>query len=470
MKNELIKQEGLSHHFKITIPSQEVEERIQKKLHAIAPGIKIPGFRPGKVPMALLEKRYGESVRSEVLEDLISVSSDKVLAQYHLKPAFAPQYEVENYERDKPLVYSLKVETLPEVQDIDLKKLTLNRHTVKIEEDKIQETLESIAKENRATQAISKPRKAKEGDVVIIDFSATVDGKDLPQGSAQDYRLELGSSHFIPGFEEGLVGVEVGATKELALRFPENYMSKDLAGKDVLFQVTIKEIHEFAEPTVDEDLAKRLGIESLDQLKANVVNHLEKEYAGLSRDLLKQQAFEQFLKDYEFQVPAGMVEIELNNIFYRLAEDIEPAQRATYIEKNKGAWRKEYLSFAQSRVRLGLILAEVSKKHKIELEDREVSNAVIAKARQFPGQEQQVMKYFLNNKEALAAIRAPLLEEKIIDYIIKEAQIEDKPTDLKSFLEIVKKELEDDEDQSETSGKSKKTCSHGEGEHECQDH
>ncbi len=470
MKIELIKQEGLSYHFKITIPSKDIEEKIQKKLEAAAPGIKIAGFRPGKVPMDMLEKRYGDSARSEVLEDLVSTTSDKVLEQHNLKPALAPEYQVESYEKNKPLVYTLKVDALPEVKNVDVKKLKLTRYKAKAEESKIQETLEAIAKENRPTRVITKSRKAKDGDIVIIDFEATVDGKKLPQGSAKDYRLELGSGHFIPGFESGLVGVESGTEKVLTLHFPENYVAPDLSGKEVIFTVTLKEIHEFSTAIVDNDLAKRLGVESLDKLKANVITHLEGEYETLSRDLLKNQAFDQFLKDHSFDVPVGMVEIELNNIFHRLGEEVESNKRAAYIEKNKAAWHKEYLPFAQSRVRLGLILAEIAKKNKIDLEDRELSNAIIEKARQFPGQEQQVMKYFLNNKEALASIRAPLLEEKIIDYIIREAQVTDKDIDVKSFLEIVKKELEDEEPETKKTSKSKKTCAHGEGEHDCQDH
>lgn len=469
MDVKLIKQEGLLYHFKITVPSKDIEEKVQKKLESVASDVKIAGFRPGKVPLAILEKRYGDSARSEILEDLVSKTSDKVLEEHQIKPALAPQYEVESYEKNKPLVYSLKVDALPEIKAIDVKKLKLKRYAVKVEDAKVQETLESIAKENRDTQPISKPRKAKDGDVVIIDFEATVEGKKLPQGSAEGYRLELGSGHFIPGFESGLVGAEIDKEKVLTLHFPENYAAKELSGKEAIFRVTIKEIHEFSAPAVTEDLAKRLGIESLDQLKANVVKHLEGEYKDLARDLLKQQAFDEFLKDHNFDVPKGMVEIEMKNIFHRLSEEVPQQDRPAYIEKNKEAWHKEYLSFAISRVRLGLILAEIAKKNKIELEDRELSTAIIEKAKQFPGQEQQVMRYFLDNKEAMASIRAPLLEEKIIDYIIREAQVTDLDIDAKSFLEIVKKELEDEEPATKPS-KSKKTCKHGEGEHDCQDH
>ena len=439
MKVKELKSEGLSHELEITIPANDIDERLDVKLQEVGKTVRIPGFRPGKVPLKMLKDRYGKAILGEVLEAAVNETSAEAMEKQKLKPAMQPKIEVKSkdFGEGNDLVYTMAVDVLPEFKVADFKKAKLTKPVAKPTDKDIKEALEKIAGNNVATKKISGDRKTKDGDTVLIDFDGRTADDDVHHDGmkAEGHKLKLGSGMFIPGFEEQLVGKKAGDKVEVKVAFPEAYQATELAGRDAIFDVTIHEIHEDTEAEINDEFAAQLGMENVDALKKAVGEQLEKEFDGQSRMALKKDLLD-FLDDaHDFEIPAGMLEMENQNILDQIKLD---RQRHGEDEEITKAEEKEFKEIAERRVRLGLVLSEVGNAQNITVSDPELQQAVIREAQRFPGQEKDVFDYYSKNRNAVESLRAPLFEDKVVDYILELADVtekEVKPDELMAILE-----------------------------------
>lgn len=413
----------LEKEFVVTIPHEDISARVQAALEKRAKAVKIDGFRVGKVPVSVVEQREGNHIVSNVMDDLLSETAQSVLKDHKIRPAMRPHFHPKShYKKGEDFIYTMHVEVLPVIKDIDVKKLALNRYKIKGNAHKLKELNDLRARAAGENKPIAKARKTKSGDIVKIDFAGTVGGKPLPGGTAQGYELELGAKQFIPGFEEGLVGHDKGKEVTLNLSFPKDYHEKSLAGKDVEFKVTIHEVLERVPAAIDDSLAEKHGYKNLQEMEDANQNILLQTEANLTRAQEKQELLNLLAKTYSFEVPRGMVKLELESICRQIAheENVE-----TPTEDQTKAWEKEYKDIAERRVRLGLLLAEVAQIHNISVSQKELTDAVMAEARRYAGQEKLVFEYYQNNSGALSQLRAQTLEEKTVDFILENANIKE---------------------------------------------
>ncbi len=427
----------LEHSFQVVIPAKEFETKQNEKLEEIKKEAKIAGFRPGQAPIALIKSKYGTAVKGEVLDDLIQSYTEKTLADHKIKPALRPKVEITKFEDNADVEFKIDVEALPEIKPVDFKTLTVDKISSKPTEKEIQTTLQKMAAARKTTEVVTEKRATKNGDVIVIDFKGTIDGEEFKGGNGKDYYLALGSNTFIPGFEKQLTGKKVGETVDVNVTFPENYHAKELAGKKALFKVDIKELRKYIDPVIDDAFAKSFGAESLDNLKKVIEAELNKEYAQMARIYTKRSLLDALAATHSFEVPNGMVDMEFNAIWKQL-EEAKKQDRLDEEEKSKSenVLKKEYHDIAERRVRLGLLLAEVANEKHITLSQEDLTKAVMAEARRYPGQEKAVFEYYQNNKQALEALRAPLFEEKVVDYILEQVKTNEKvlsPEELYSY-------------------------------------
>lgn len=421
------KREGLSREYTVTVPAQDIEQRVATRLSELSQTVRIDGFRPGKVPAALLRKRYGQAVRGEVLEAAVMDSSTKAIAEQGLRPAMQPKIELKSFDEGKDLEYTIALDVMPDIEAMDFKTLKLERPVAAIEDKEVQETVERLAASNTRTEPIEKPRPAEKGDVVVIDFKGTIDGEAFPGGSAEGHQLELGAGRFIPGFEEQLSGAEPGAKLDIKVTFPEDYGAADLAGKDAVFATEVKEIHEKVATQIDDEFAKSFGLEGLDALKGEIRQGLERDYAAVSRARLKRALLDALDEAHDFELPPGMVEAEFESIWTQFEEARKQGQIDEADQKKTDEELcAEYRGIAERRVRLGLLLAEVGRRADLQVSPEEINNALVREAQRYPGQERQVIDFYRNNEQAMASLRAPLYEDKVIDYILEMATVTEK--------------------------------------------
>jgi len=426
--------EGLKREFTVTVASNDIEQKMQARLSEIGRTIRLPGFRPGKVPMPVLRKRYGASVMGEVLEKAVSDSSAQAMLERNLRPAMQPKIEIVSFKEGADLEYKMAVELLPEIKPVDFGELQLERLRPEIPEAEIDKALQRIAEPNRKSEAVDRP--AVSGDVVVIDFVGKVDSKAFPGGSAQGHSLELGAGRFIPGFEDQLIGAKAGEHRELKVTFPADYGSEDLAGKDAEFAVEIKEVREKQPRVVDDDMAKEVGFEALDGLRKAVREQLERDYGGLARQRLKRMLLDQLAAKHDFPVPPGMVDLEFETIWKQLQEAREKNKEAVDEDAGKSddELRSEYRAIAERRVRLGLLLSEVGRANAITVTQEEINRALSEEARRHRGYEKQVVEFYRSNPEALANLRAPIFEDKVVDFITEMASVADKAVAIEDLL------------------------------------
>ncbi len=426
--------EGLKREFTVTVASNDIEQKMQARLSEIGRTIRLPGFRPGKVPMPVLRKRYGASVMGEVLEKAVSDSSAQAMLERNLRPAMQPKIEIVSFKEGADLEYKMAVELLPEIKPVDFGELQLERLRPEIPEAEIDKALQRIAEPNRKSEAVDRP--AVSGDVVVIDFVGKVDSKAFPGGSAQGHSLELGAGRFIPGFEDQLIGAKAGEHRELKVTFPADYGSEDLAGKDAEFAVEIKEVREKQPLVVDDDMAKEMGFEALDGLRKAVREQLERDYGGLARQRLKRMLLDQLAAKHDFPVPPGMVDLEFETIWKQLQEAREKNKEAVDEDAGKSddELRSEYRAIAERRVRLGLLLSEVGRANAITVTQEEINRALSEEARRHRGYEKQVVEFYRSNPEALANLRAPIFEDKVVDFITEMASVADKAVAIEDLL------------------------------------
>jgi len=419
-----LKQDGLSHEIEVTVTANDIDKRVEERLKEVGKTLKIPGFRPGKVPLDILKKKYGKAIMGEVLESAVNDTSAQVLKDKKLQPALQPKIEVKSFDDGKDLTYTMALEVLPEFKVKDFKGLKLDRPVARPDEKTVNEALERIAKQNRTTEAIKTDRAAKKGDILVIDFHGRTadDNVEQPGMHAHGTRLELGSGQFIPGFEEQLTGTKAGDKVEVKLTFPKDYGSTDLAGREAIFDVDISEIHEAKDSKIDDELAKALGLEDLSALKKAVEEQIGKEFDAHSRLKLKKLLLDRLDDDHDFEVPAGMLELEYNNIIRQI--ELEQQGKENALELSD-AEKKELKEISERRVRLGLILSEIGNANNIKVSDPELQRSVITEAQKHPGQEKEVFDYFSKNPQALESLRAPLYEDKVVDFIFELADIKD---------------------------------------------
>lgn len=427
------KNEGLSREFAVVIPASDVEIKVTERLKELSATIKLPGFRPGKVPMSLVRKRYGANVMGEVLERAVNETSTQVLTDHALRPAQQPKIEVTKFDEGGDLEYTIALEVLPAIELTDFSKISLERLVAKPDEAELQKSLDRMAEAYKTAEPIKGARKSKTGDVAVIDFVGKVDGVEFPGGKAEDYSLELGSGSFIPGFEEQLVGVKAGDDIEVKVSFPKEYGAEDLAGKDAVFDVKVKELRETAPAQIDDELAKKAGMDTLDDLKKAINEEHERGFKDVSRQKLKRALLDALAATYDFELPQSLVDGELESI----EKQFEESKKAGHEEddgKSDDDRKVEFKEIAERRVRLGLVLAEVGRTNEIKVSQEDLNKAMFQEAKRYPGQEQAVIDYFRQNPDAMQQLSSPIFEDKVIDFILEMTKVTDKVVDVETLL------------------------------------
>ena len=434
--------EGLKREFKVVIAAAEIDSKVDERLKEIAPTLQLPGFRPGKVPATLVKKRFGQSLLGEVLEKSVNESSQQALDERGLRPAAQPNIEVVSFDEGKDLEFNLSVELMPEIEPLDYSVLKLKKLVAEANEKDIDDALSKLAEQHKGSEPISSKRASKIGDILVIDFVGSVDGEKFDGGSAEGHHLELGSNQFIPGFEEQLVGKKAGASVKVEVKFPENYSQANLSGKNAFFDTKIKEIRQSTKVKIDDDFAKLFGLEELSALRDALKTQIEQELEQTTKARLKRELLDKLEDVKPFDVPQSMSDQEYASICQAVKANEENAntsnldQQENNNEDGEDATpvdeslsdddKKEYRQIAERRVRLALVLQEVGRLNNIEVSDEEVQRALFQEASRYPGQEKQIMELYQKNPQAMASIRAPLYEDKIVDFITEMAEVSEK--------------------------------------------
>jgi len=427
--------EGLKRGYQFTLPAADLAAQVDAKLKEAQPEIEMKGFRKGKVPMALLKKQYGQRVMGDAMQEAIDSALRNHLETSGDRPALQPKVEMvngENWKEGDDLVVDVTYEALPAIPEADLTGVELERLVVSAGDEQVTEALENLAKNAQSFEDRKKGSKAKDGDQVVIDFKGMVDGEAFEGGSAEDYPLVLGSNSFIPGFEAQLVGAKAGDEVKVEVKFPEDYGHPTLAGKDAVFETTVKAVKAPKAAELDDELAKKFGADDLEALKTQIRERLESEYKGASRQILKRALLDKLDALVKFDLPSSLVEAEASQIAHQLWHEEHPEEHG----HNHGEIETtdEHKSLAERRVRLGLLLAEIGQKAEITVSDQEMTQAVLRQARQYPGQERAFLEFIQQNPQAQQQLRAPIFEDKVVDHIVEGAKVSDKS--------VTKEELE----------------------------
>ncbi|MFY0691858.1 MAG: trigger factor [Paracoccaceae bacterium] len=435
--------EGLKRGYAITVTAAELDAKVNEKLAEAQPDVEMKGFRKGKVPLALLKKQFGPRVLGEAMQESIDGAMSKHFEESGDRPAQQPEIKMtnEDWKEGDDVEVAVSYENLPDVPDVDLSKIKLEKLVVKAEDKDVDEALANLAETAQNFEDRKKTAKSKDGDQVVIDFLGKVDGEAFEGGSAEDYPLVLGSNSFIPGFEEQLVGVKAGEEVEVNVTFPEQYQAANLAGKDAVFECKIKAVKEPKAAEINDELATQFGAEDLESLKGQVAERLEAEFGGAARAVMKRKLLDELDKAVKFELPPSLVDAEAGQIAHQLWHDENPEVEGhdhPEIEPTD-----EHKELAERRVRLGLLLAELGQKNEIEVTDAEMTQAIMNQARQYPGQERQFFEFVQQNQQMQQQMRAPIFEDKVIDYVFELAEVKEK-TVKKAALEKAVEALEDE--------------------------
>jgi len=427
--------DGLKREFKVVVPAGDLASKVDVRLEELKGQVRINGFRPGKVPVAHLKRMYGRAVMVETIEAAVREANAQIITERGFRLVREPQVtmpseqsEVEQMIDGKSdLAYTVAIEIMPPIELADFKGIELTRLTAEVAAAEVDEALERLAEQSRPFAAKDEGAKAESGDRVIIDFTGKIDGTPFQGGTGGDVGVHIGSGTFIPGFEDQLIGVAAGEQRVVAVTFPESYPTEHLAGKKAEFDVTAKSVEAPKEVAVDDEFAKSLGLDSLAKLKEMVKERLVREHAAMSRQRIKRQLLDALDTRHKFAPPPTLVEDEFTNVWKTIVDDLQ-ARNKTFEDEGstEEKAREEYRGIAERRVRLGLVIGEVGERNAIKVSDEELSRAVMERARQVPGREQQVWDFYRNNPDALASLRAPIFEDKVVDYILELAQITDK--------------------------------------------
>ncbi len=437
-----LKKETLNVQYEVKVTAQDIDKEVDAKVEEVSKTIKKPGFRPGKVPVAMVKKQYGKALLGEVLEKVVNDTTAKIIEEKGLRPALQPKIEVKEFDEGKDLVYTMAVDLLPEFKVVDLKSLKLEKPVAKVEKKSVDEALERIASSNRETEVVAEARATKKGDILVIDFHGRTakDNKPHPGMHAHDAQLELGSGQFIPGFEDQLVGKKAGDKVEVKVTFPEQYHAAELAGQDAIFDTEIKEIRQAKPVEINDEFAQKLGLDNEKALRDIIEKQMQSEYDGFSRQKVKRALLDSLDDSHDFEIPAGMKDLEYQNILMQVKmerqADLQDGELKLSAEEEE-----ELQAIAERRVRLGLVLSEVGRTNNVKITDQELQRAVIMEAQRYPGQEAQVFEYYRKNRQALDALRAPVFEDKVVDFILELATVSEAPV---SIEELTKEEDEDE--------------------------
>ncbi|MDA9613101.1 trigger factor [Paracoccaceae bacterium] len=436
--------EGLKRAYSIKLTAVELDTKVNEKLLEARPDVEMKGFRKGKVPMALLKRQFGQRIMGEAMQETIDGAMSKHFKDSGDRPAMQPNIEMQNGEMWKEgddVEVFLTYEALPTIPEVDFSKIKLQKLVVKSDKAAVDEALDNLAASANDFKDRKKGAKAKDGDQVVIDFVGTVGGEAFDGGSSEDYPLVLGSNSFIPGFETQLLGCKAGEDHKVNVTFPEEYGSKDLAGKDAEFSCKVKNVKEPVPAKINDELATKFGAEDLKALKTQISERLESEYGGAARAVMKRKLLDALDKKVKFELPPSLVEAEAKQIAHQLYHEENPDDQGhdhDNIEPNK-----EHTKLAERRVRLGLLLAELGQKAEVEVSDAEMSQAIMAQSRQYPGQEKEFFEFMQKNEQMQQQLRAPIFEDKVVDHIFEQATVADKKVDkveLQTAVEALEKD------------------------------
>lgn len=433
MKVQTVKSEGLQREYRITLAGVELKQKITERLTQVGKTAKMAGFRPGQVPLKVVEKKYGTAVIGEIVEEAVYQTTEEAFKQENIRPALQPSINIDEYKDGQDLNYTVSVEVYGDIPAVDFDAINLTRLKLLVDPKEIDKGIERIRKGSREFEEVTDADyKAKEGDKVIIDFTGYIGDSPFDGGAAKEYGLELGSGNFIEGFEAGLLGTKKDTSHNLELRFPENYHNAGLAGQDVRFEVHVHRIEQGKLAEVNQDFATKLGFEDVEKLREAVAAQITKDYDNLAHSKLKKELFDILDKSYKFAVPAGLVELELKGLQKQVQD--EKNWDKEYREKSeteRTAWLAE---MAERRVRLGILLAEIGRAHSVAVSKDELRQAIYREAMQYRGSEKQVVEFYMKNEQAANALKGPLLEDKVVSYVLEKVKVEEKSLDTETFL------------------------------------
>jgi trigger factor len=442
-----ISADGLKREFTVTVPAGDLEQEITRRLDELGRQVRLPGFRPGKVPMQILRKRFGPSVRGEVLQSTLQASSAEAISERNLRPALPPKVDIVSAGEGADLEYKMAVELLPEIPEPSFADLAVERLVVEVPDQDVDRAIERIAEQQRKSEPVERP--AELGDIVVVDVEGKIGEQEIAGAGGKDRQIVLGAGSSIPGFEDQLVGAAAGEQRTVQVTFPEDYAAADLAGKDGLFTVEVKEVRERLPITLDDELGRAVGLESLAELRQEIRQQMQRDYDAASRLRLKRALLDKLAEGCDFAVPPGMVDIEFDNIWRQYQAQKVPTQQDANIDVPSAAAEEsgadtsppaaepdgsgeseeaskaeaEFRKIAERRVRLGLLLAEVGRRNNITVTPDEVNQAITREARRHPGYERQVLDFYRQNPGAIDTLRAPIFEDKVIDFIVELAKI-----------------------------------------------
>ncbi len=416
--------DGLRRAYSVVVPASDIEQKRVKRLAQLSKDLRLPGFRPGKVPANLVKQRYGGAVTAEVLEESVNDATRQMLSDRGLRSAGQPKVEVTSIDEARDLAFNVEVELLPEITLPDFSGIELIRLKAEPAAETVDKALTEIATRQRTLEPVTEDRAAETGDFVTVDFLGKVDDTAFPGGTGTDMDVEIGGGNFIPGFSEQIAGMKPGETRTIAVTFPAEYGAAELAGKDATFEITAKALKRSVLPALDDDLGKKLGFDGLDEVRRLVSNQVQREYDQLSRLRIKRALLDALAERADFPVPPSMVEAEFKQIWDRLEADRKAGKLDDDDQgKDDETLRGDYRTIAERRVRLGLLLSEIGRANNITVTSDELMRAMRAEAGRYPGQEQQVLDFFRKNPQAAEGLRGPIFEEKVVDYVLELAKV-----------------------------------------------
>ncbi len=420
---------GLKREFEIIITNKTIDQLVQNKISELAPKANIPGFRPGKVPHNIIKSRFGKQIFGEVVNESLNDASKKIVDDFKINAATQPKMDVKSIDEGKDIRVDYSVEVMPDFKVPDLTKLKITRPIVKVEEKQVDESIERIAKQNTKTQKINKDRKTKLNDTVVIDFQGKINNEVFEGGEAKGHHLKIGSNTFIPGFEDKLIGKNSGQNLDIDLNFPENYQAKELAGKKVVFNVTINEIREDIKTLINDDFAKSLGLENLETLKKNVKEQIVNQHSVQTRSKMKREILDLLANSLEFELPNSLVEDEYQSVCKAMKSNdqkVNGLKDEPNDENMSKTEKDDALTISKRRVRLGLILAEIGRLNNIKVEEKDTQNAMMQELQRYPGREKEILDYFKQNPDFQNQLSGPVFEDKIIDFILELVEVKEK--------------------------------------------
>ncbi len=418
--------EGLKREFRVVVEDAAIEERVDAKLGELAGRISLPGFRPGKAPLSLLRKRYGDAVRGEVLEETVNEGTQRALSDQDLRLAVRPEVEITRFEEGGGLEYTLSIEAFPEIEPIDFSSIAIERLRAQPTEEHVRSHLEWMAK-TQTTYETEEDREARSGDAVVVDFVGRRDGVEFEGGNARDFEFILGSGAFIPEFDDRLAGATAGRHLDIDMTFPEDYPAEELAGQSAVFEVDVKEVKRPETPAIDDELAVKMGVETLEELTKAVSDQIRADYDRISRERVKRQLLDALAERCDFEIPRGLIDDEFEEIWGRIGGDLRAlGEDEEGPPKSEEEAKKEYRAIAERRVGLGLLLSDVGRRNNIEVRQDEIDRAMAEYARRFPEREHKVLLELRNDSRAMTRFRGPLLEDKVVDFILEMADVSER--------------------------------------------